>query len=292
MKKKDFKNFIIKYMLRFSDKNTSPYYKVSANELFKRTLRYKLAGLGIAVTDNEKFLLSLKNKHKNKRCFIIGNGPSLNKCDLTLLKNEITFGFNSIFLNIEKMGFIPTYYVVEDRLVAEDRKNEINEFAGPIKFFGNHISDCLIKQKNTYWLNAIMDYTEYADFPNFSTNPARQLWVGGTVTYLAMQLAYFMGFSEVYMIGYDHHYVIPSTASHDKNTARIMSNDADPNHFHADYFGKGYRWHDPRVDRMEQAYLKAKNYFEAANKKILNATVGGKLEVFERIDYNTLFNKK
>ena len=67
-----------------------------------------------------------------KRCFIIGNGPSLVKCDLTLLKNEITIGSNGIFLIFEKMGFKPTFYTVEDGLVAEDRADEINRIKGTI----------------------------------------------------------------------------------------------------------------------------------------------------------------
>jgi len=284
-----FNKIIDNFFTRLSDKDTSPYAYSSPKTLFKRTIRYQLASMGFPITPNDKFLYSLKNKHKGKRCFIIGNGPSLNACDLTMLKDEVTFGFNSIFLNFEKMGFAPTYYIVEDCLVAEDRSKEIEAFKGCYKFFGNHLNYCLKPNENTFWLNVIMNYNEYENFPHFSNDFVRRLWVGGTVTYLALQMAYYMGFTEVYMIGYDHSYTIPNSADLNTQTARITSNESDPNHFHPDYFGKGYRWHDPRVDRMELSYKRAKKVFEKDGRKILNATVGGKLEVFERVDYKSLF---
>ena len=84
------------------------------------TLCYRAAGVGVALTANERRLLSFRNRHRGQRAFILGNGPSLNECDLTRLKNEVTFGVNGIFLNYDRMGFHPTYYVVEDVFVAED----------------------------------------------------------------------------------------------------------------------------------------------------------------------------
>ena len=48
-------------------------------------------------------ILSYKNKYKNKRCFIIGTGPSLEINQLELLKNEYTFSMNSIVLSFVKL---------------------------------------------------------------------------------------------------------------------------------------------------------------------------------------------
>ena len=265
---------------------------VSWEQLAWRTLRYRLAGKGIALTRNDRLLLSFRNKHRGERAFIMGNGPSLNKCDLTLLKNEVTFGVNSIFLNEERMGFRPTYYVVEDFFVAEDRAPQINAFGGPQKFFGNYLDYCLWGCPDSVWLNVIINYKDYPGFPHFSTNAARRLWVGGTVTYLCLQLAYYMGFSEVNLIGFDHNYVIPKDAVITNKRATgfdVLAKSDDPNHFHPDYFGKGYRWHDPRTDRMEQAYVSARQTFESNGRKIRNATIGGRLEIFERVDYASLF---
>ena len=113
------------------------------SKLLDEAKRYKSAAAGKPLTENESRLLSYKNKHVGERAFIIGNGPSLNKLDLTLLKDDYTFGVNGIFLNREKMGYDPTYYVVEDVFVAEDRAKEINSYQGPkAQFFGNYLDYC------------------------------------------------------------------------------------------------------------------------------------------------------
>ena len=269
------------------DDYTTYYIQEGLFKLVWKTTRYKLASLNIPITQNEKKLLSYKNKHAGERVFIIGNGPSLNTLNLSLLKNEITFGVNGIYLNYEKMGFMPTYYVVEDLLVAEDRSDEINELKNTIKFFGNYLNYCLKNSEDVIWTNTIVNYHDYNDFPHFSTNACRKIWVGGTVSYINLQLAFYMGFKEIYLIGFDHNYIIPSSAKNDG--VIIESTEDDINHFHPGYFGKGYRWHDPIVPRMEKALYKAKIYFENNNKRIFNATNGGFLEVFERINYNSLF---
>lgn len=256
--------------------------------LMARTQRYRMASLGFSMTKNENRLLEYKNKHKGQRAFILGNGPSLNKTDLTKLKDEHTFAVNGIFLNYEKMGFHPTYYVVEDTLVAEDRSKEINSYKGPqAQFFGNYLNYCIEDKPDNIWLNVKMDYREFEGFPHFSKDAVRRVWVGGSVTYICLQLAYYMGFTEVYMIGFDHSYHIPKTAIVEGND--ITSTEDDVNHFHPDYFGKGYRWHDPKVDRMEKGFENARKAFEEDGRKVFNATVGGHLNVFPRKDYDQLF---
>lgn len=249
--------------------------------------KHRLAGNGLCLTNNERRLAALREKHKGQRCFILGNGPSLNRCDLSKLKSEYTFAANSIFLKTDEMGFVPTYYVVEDILVAEDRAAQIDRYAGPTKFFGNYLRRFLSDAPDVVWMNVRINYANYENFPHFSTNATRQLWCGGTVTYLSMQLAYHMGFSDVYLIGFDHNYTIPPDAIVEGN--RIESASGDPNHFDPSYFGKGYRWHNPRTDRMEIAYQRAKEHFDRAGRRIINASVGGKLEVFPRVDFDALF---
>lgn len=251
-------------------------------------VRYGAASRGVPLTANERRLLGFRNKHVGARAFIIGNGPSLNECDLTLLKNEITFGVNAIYLNREKMGYDPTYYIVEDRFVADDRAEEIKNYQGPQgKFFGNYLKCYLAGAKDATWLNVNPTYDEFPGWPLFSEDASRILWVGGTVTYISLQIAFYMGISEVYMIGFDHNYVVPEE---DKTSeTNILSTRDDVNHFHPDYFGRGKRWHDPRVDRMERCYHRAKEHYDRAGRLIFNATVGGKLEVFPRVDYASLF---
>lgn len=251
-------------------------------------IRYFLAGIGVPQTANEKKILALKDRHQGQRCFILGNGPSLNDIDLQMLKNEITFGVNAIYTNHDKMGYYPTYYVVEDKFVAEDRADEINAYRESIKFFGNYLRYCLEPDEQTILLNVNFNWKNYRGFPHFSTNLVRRLWVGGTVSYLCMQIAYYMGFETVYLIGFDHSYRVPDSVIIEGNNFTSTADDV--NHFNADYFGKGKRWHDPMLDRMENAYRKARVFFEKDGREIINATTGGKLEIFERCDYTSLFS--
>ncbi len=267
---------------------------------YKSALKQLLAkfSLGLMYIDERnafgcstKEIKKLRNMFAGQRCFIVGNGPSLNKIDLSLLKNEFTFGVNGIFYKTKEMGFKPTFYVVEDRHVMADNFKEINKFDVQYKFFPKAYSKFIDAAPNTYFFNMNTGYyNETSDFyrlPRFSLDASKRLFCGQSVTMINLQLAHFLGFSEVYLVGMDHSYVIPDSAKIDGET--IESTDDDPNHFHPDYFGKGKKWHDPHLDRVERSYTYMKLAYEATDRKIYNATVGGNLEVFERRDFNKLF---
>ncbi len=231
---------------------------------------------------NYQRLEGFHNMALGKRCFVMGNGPSLMKCNLTLLKNEITIGSNGIFLIFDEMGFKPTFLTVEDGLVAEDRAEELNKVRGSRKLFPRDLSQWLIQDDETTYINFIRGFRKK---PKFTKNLAKKVYWGGTVSYLNLQLAYFIGCKEIYMIGFDHNYKIKDKI---KNNV-IMSQRSDENHFHPNYFGPGYRWHDPMVSRMELAYTVARKFFQEHDINIYNATVGGNLEVFERRNFDLIF---
>jgi len=240
--------------------------------------------------EHREKIRQFKNRHAGQRCFIIGNGPSLNKMNLQPLKDEITFGVNAIYLNYEKMGFRPTYYSVVDPNVAEDRADEINRLTGSIKFIPQTLMYCLKPGPDVLYVNYSERHWIGPDdriVARFSRDASRVVYSGSTVTYLNLQLAYHMGCDPVYLIGMDHSYTVPPHA----RGRTIVSRGDDPNHFHPDYFGKGYRWSYPRLWRMEKAFELAREEFEAAGRRVINATVGGKLEVFPRQDYETLIQK-
>jgi hypothetical protein len=98
------------------------------------------------------------------------------------------------------------------------------------------------------------------------------------------ELAYYLGILEVYLIGVDHSYQPPAKVDEVNGTV-ITSRSIDLNHFHPDYFGPGYRWHDPKVQRMEMAYMEAERFFKSHGGVIYNATIGGQLEVFPRVEF-------
>jgi glycosyltransferase involved in cell wall biosynthesis len=222
-----------------------------------------------------------------KRIFVLGNGPSLKKTDLDLLKDEITIGFNGIFLH---KTFKPTIHIVEDHLVAEDRVNEIVNFDCPVKIFPSYLGYCIPPQENTIFLNHLPRKSFPVD-TDFSDDAANISYTGGTVTYTGLQVAASLGFEEIILIGVDASYKVENVErSTDYGTGVLESKSDDINHFDPSYFGKGYRWHDPNVHTMLQAYRKVRNYAERTGKTVVNATIGGELEVFPRVNYWDLFD--
>lgn len=261
---------------------------------FSNLRDYEAKELYKAPPPDSEALASLYNKFRGERCFIIGNGPSLNRHDLALLKDEYTFAVNSIFYKTEESGFRPTFFVVEDNMVMRDNIDKIREYHAPYKFFPTNYKSLHPPGDDTYFFRMNRGFYEksspYYCVPRFSTDASSVLYCGQSVTYINLQLAYFMGFTEVHLIGMDFDYVIPP--EHKQKGDLILSAGDDPNHFHKDYFGAGKTWKDPKLDRVGMNYREAKAVYEAVGRKIYNSTIGGKLEIFERADYNALFSPK
>lgn len=180
---------------------------------------------------------SFHNIHKGRRAFIIGNGPSLNKTDLSHLKNETTFGMNRIYLMFEQTDFRPTYHVVSNPNVIEQFIDDIATLDMP-KFLP--------------WTHRMMipDQSDITLFPvkrnepfGFAKTPVYGMSEGMTVTYICMQIAYYMGIETVYLIGVDHSFKTKGDPH-----KLVKSETADPNHFHPNYFGKGIKWQLPDLE--------------------------------------------
>ena len=222
-------------------------------------------------------LAKLKNIHAGKRAFIIGNGPSLKQTDLSLLRNEYTFGLNRIYLMFPDLGFHTTYFVTVNDLVIEQCKDDI--LALPIPKFLSWRTHGLFPSGKA---PATFLYTTY-DNPAFARDVRHRVWESATVTYVALQLAFHMGFQQVLLIGVDHSSFVPGKA----NTT-IVSQGDDPNHFNPSYFGKGFRWQLPDFETSEIGYRLARQAYEKAGRQVIDATIGGKLTVFPKVDYSSL----
>jgi len=226
---------------------------------------------------SRKRLAALKDIHKGERCFIIGNGPSLRATDLKKLRNELTFGLNRIYLLFPELGFTTTYFLSMNDLVIEQCAAEILALPIP-KFLTWRARRFLQPTADTNFL-----YTTYTG-PKFARDMTGRLWEGATVTYVALQLAYHMGFEKVILIGVDHNFVTKGDAN-----KTITSQGDDPNHFDPNYFGKGFKWQLPDLETSERAYHMARAAYEADGRTVLDATIGGKLTVFPKVDYDGLF---
>jgi hypothetical protein len=222
-------------------------------------------------------LHSFRDKHLGERCFIIGNGPSLNQTDLSRLRDEYTFGLNRIYLLFPKLGFTTSYYVSINRLVLTQFADEIAQQI-PVDKFTSWENYSITKDISDIF------YFYRHNSAGFYKDITQGLWGGATVTYVTMQIAYYMGFQQVILIGVDHSFVTQGKA-HDK----ITTQDYDPNHFDPAYFGKGITWQLPDLETSELAYGLARRYYEETGREILDATIGGKLQIFKKIKYDELW---
>ncbi|HVP21129.1 MAG TPA: 6-hydroxymethylpterin diphosphokinase MptE-like protein [Anaerolineaceae bacterium] len=224
-------------------------------------------------------LAALRDTHRGERCFIIGNGPSLKNTDLQKLKSEFTIGMNRIFLAFPEIGFKTSVLLSVNDLVVEQSAQEIQALEIP-RFLSWRARRWIRPDDTLHFL-----YTTYTG-PKFARDVTGRLWEGATVTYTALQLAYHLGFATVILIGVDHSFVTKG-----KPNTTVVSQGDDPNHFDPAYFGKGFRWQLPDLDTSEQAYWMARKAYEESGRRVIDATVGGKLQIFPKADYEGLFQK-
>jgi len=244
--------------------------------VLKETLLYRSSPDSLS---SRRDLARLKNSLRGRRCFILGNGPSLRQTDLKLLRDEFTFGLNRVYLLFPDLGFATTYLVAVNDLVLEQCASEI--VAQPSHKF----LPWGMRRSLPGGLPADLTFIQTQGLrPGFCRDARRSMWEGATVTFVALQLAYHIGFQEAILVGVDH-----SFTTQGKPHETVVSQGNDPNHFAPDYFGKGFRWQLPDLPSSERAYRLARQAFEADGRTVLDATIGGKLTVFPKVEYESLF---
>jgi hypothetical protein len=201
------------------------------------------------------------NIHEGETCLVIGNGTSLANESNDFLRSFPSFGTNRIYL---KKDFTPNYYVCINEFVARQYKEEIEQVKAT-KFVTDKVSiDGAIPLHSNYIMA-------------FSKEPYKSISEGNTVTYVCLQIAYWMGFSTVLLVGVDHRYKFDGEPH-----GVLLATGADPNHFDPSYFSDGKLWNAPDLDGSEAAYKIARRVFESDHRKIINITPGSSLEVFEK----------
>ena len=235
----------------------------------------------------------LENIGLGKRVFLVGNGPSINDMNLDLLENEITIAMNRIDLIYPKTKWRPTYYLFcssnceDGRWGSKWSKSIINasneEKTTPLIW--SRYKNSIEKNgegtlpNDTIYLNAFSENAVGND-NCFSTNAWERLDKSGTSMNVALQLAYYMNFSETYIIGCDSNWV---TAT---NTTK--TEEGDINHFHPDYhahIGNG----EHEFWRMNTTHLTAKKFYDLADRKIMNAGLNSAITAYEKVEFESLF---
>lgn len=221
-------------------------------------------------------LRACKDSHVGEKAVILCNGPSLLKVDFDALHQSgvFCFGLNKINLLFDKTVFRPKCVVAVNPLVLEQNQAFYNQTDLPL-FLDSHAAPFVKGRPNVAFLHSNV-------FPIFARDVSLSLFQGYTVTFVAMQLAFHMGFREVALVGADHTFATKGPAN-----KTVVSSEKDESHFDPNYFAGGVQWQLPDLFQSEVAYTMARDMYAAFGGRVVNATEGGKLEVFERQPLST-----
>lgn len=248
-----------------------------------------------------KRLGRLESKFVGQRCFILGNGPSLKEQNLKNLRHENVFVTNWFVVHEEFIKMAKLIYCASDPhlwnygkyfhdelINALRMKNDIlymffeqSAFNPARKAGFSIINDntffIKLNEKDTVWNgNFSTDITKYAN------------WGFTVIIDICLPVAYFLGFSKVYLMGCDCDYHLNQANDFSQSffydTSQVPAKDLQ----YVQQQEKTAKAQE-QLDKWIEGYQVVNNIFEKNDRKIYNAGVGGKLEVFERVKYDHLF---
>lgn len=248
--------------------------------------KVKILYFGNKKSNHDKsYWIALKKKHVGKRGFVIGNGPSLKIEDLKMLhkNNEFSIASNKIFLAFEQTLWRPSIFTIADGLVWDKIGHEVHQDIAVV----HTRNDVDFKRSNItvrVWKRIKSAYKKTGQI-EFSDNVSLGMYGGGTVTFENLQLAVYMGLNPIYIIGCDHYY----GGEDDEKGITITHKKEVENHFVKGYRKPGEKAGKANIKLMNASYLSAKKYAESKNIRIINATRGGHLDIFDRVNFDDLF---
>ena len=246
----------------------------------------------IRINDNDKKLLSLKDSHCGEMAFIIGNGPSLRSEDLSILhENKIyTFASNRINRIFSKTEWRPNCYLAIDFNLCTNSDNTLNEiFASNIDLYAfsrelyGGLSNEQKSDKVMYCNILPSDY--FLDREIFGTNPALYFGNGFTVTYFAIQLAVYMGFKKICLMGVDCNYSNVQSRDGRIHTDRSVKTYFDSNY---DKSNKNTAF----IDGMLLSYQAAQEYALSKGIEIVNVSPSSKLEIYRKVELESFLSSQ
>lgn len=221
---------------------------------------------------SRRVLRSWRDRHAGEPAVILCNGPSLLKVDFDALaaSGAFCFGLNKINLLFERTSFRPHCVVAVNPHVIEQNAAFYDETTLPL--FLDSVAAGRVKPRDN------VAFLHSSAFPRFARDCSVSVWQGYTVTFVAMQLAFHMGFRRVALVGADHSFATKGPANQ-----TVVAGERDESHFDPRYFAGGVKWQLPDLFQSEVAYTMARDMYRAFGGEVLNCTEGGQLEVFDRM---------
>lgn len=228
-------------------------------------------------------LKQFKDIHKGEICFVIGNGPSMTVEDLNKIHelNIKSFACNKIFLVFGETQWRPNYFLVSDSKIVKDIDFEETGLKKRNMFFPR-------KFKQEIGFGNFYEFLEHdwKTHGDFSTDAHKGIYQCETIIAEAIQMAYYMGFAKVYIVGVDFNYNMQNV-----NEETKTFENGENNYFIKDYAQKGQVLNLPDQYSNILGFHAARKGFEENGREIYNATRGGKLEVFVRKDLDEVFRE-
>ncbi|MXO67070.1 hypothetical protein [Altericroceibacterium endophyticum] len=241
-----------------------------------KPVRYRIEGILYKLSSNRESLEQLKDRYRGKPMLIVGNGPSLNKTPLDQFLDVPSIGMNKIDLLFDRTRWRPSMILCTNNVVVKQHSESFLKSNIPI--FLAWKSRWFLKSKRSKSIH----FFNIFGSEDFKPDIVQGVGSGATVTYAALQFAYYMGADPVIIVGVDHNF--DRTGDSNVYEKRVG---ADVNHFDPNYFAGGTIWGIPNLNASEEVFLRAKQAFDKDNRKIYDATVGGKLQIFDKIDIDT-----
>ncbi len=229
-------------------------------------------------------MMAYGGAYAGKRCFVLGNGPSVRVSDLERLHGEFVFAANRFHLAYDKISFRPSFTACSDMLMAEQNGQDILERCGTPLF---------LEARAARWLTSAMNerIIRFDVLPRppgtngkpgvaFADDATVGLGNAGSIIYDLLQIAVWMGFTEIYLYGMDHTFRLPEQGR------GVVKDGGEQNHFLPNYRRSGEVWYAPATELIDIGFEKAREECEKRGIIIRNATRGGALEIFERVDFD------
>jgi len=223
---------------------------------------------------------SWRDRFPGGRAVILCNGPSLLKVDFDHLQRSgvFCFGLNKINLLFDKTSFRPHCVVSVNGLVLQQSADFYNQTDLPL-FLDSQAARFVRGRPNVAFLHSNA-------FPKFARDCSVSVFQGYTVTFVALQLAFHMGFRDVALVGADHTFATKGPANQ-----TVVSGARDDSHFDPNYFAGGVQWQLPDLFQSEVAYTMARDVYSAHGGAVVNASFGGCLEVFDRRELGSFIGR-
>ena len=237
---------------------------------------------GMFHNNNSLRLERLKNIYAGKRCFLIGNGPSLTGEDLNLLQDEYTFGTNMVYKIFDDTDWRPSFHCISDTIYASKLGLELSQkVKAPLFTTQRTYRKMKLKPINTTYVHTLQ-----SERYRVRGNIQAYCMVKATVLSLAAEIAFHMGFTEIYLIGVDctnphtkgghfiENYTTKEVAVTDINRIKTRMKKKT---LTTEQIGEHI------IDRSMEVYSLLNEYAGKHGIKIYNATRGGNLEIFPRV---------